>query len=417
MTAPLPRPPLRAILCPIALSALILPTAFATDWPQWRGPNRDARSQETNLLESWPADGPPLAWEARGVGGGFSSIAVANGSIFTLGDLEDGCYAIALKEADGSPLWKTRVGNSGGHGKYPGPRSTPTVEGGQVIVLDQHSGLTCLDAKSGEKIWAVNLQDDFGGRMMSGWRYSESPLVDGEAVICTPGGKEGTVLALDRRTGKKLWQTSEWTDPAGYSSVVTATIHGVRQYVQLTGQSVAGIDPKSGTILWKADRPGKTAVISTPVVEGDLVFVTSGYGVGCNGFRIEKEGAQWTTKQLYADRKFANHHGGVVRHDGHVFGSSGSMFACMNLASGELMYRERSAGKGSTVYADGHFYLRSESGPVALIKASSSELVEVSRFDQPKRSDQRAWPHPVIANGKLYLRDQDLLLCYDVAAK
>ena len=407
---------LSPVLLALAVPCLSLP-APAEDWPQWRGPNRDGRSGESDLLKKWPADGPPLAWKARTAGGGFSSIAVSKGIIYTLGDLTEGCHVLALKEADGSVVWKTRTGESGGHRGYPGPRSTPTVDGGQVFALDQHSNLVCLNASDGEKIWSVNLQDEFEGKMMSGWRWSESPLVDGESVICTPGGSKGSVVALSRKTGKTLWQTSEWTDPAGYSSVIIATINDVRQYVQLTGKSVVGIDPTSGKILWQAERPGKTAVITTPVVHENIVWVTSSYGVGCNAFRIEKKDGKWSAEEIHSSRKFANHHGGVIELKGHVFGSSGGTFACMNIKSGELIYRERSAGKGATVYADGHFYLRSENGPVALIEASSKELKEVSSFEQPERSDKKAWPHPVIANGKLYLRDQDLLLCYDLSVK
>ena len=267
---------------------------------------------------------------------------------------------------------------------------------------------------SGEKKWSVNLSNDFGGKMMSGWKYSESPLVDGDQLICTPGGKDGTLLALDRSSGKKIWQTSDWTDSAGYSSVVIATIDGMRQYIQLTGQSVAGIDPDAGKLLWRADRKGKTAVIPTPVVAEDIVFVTSGYGVGCNAFRVGKDGSTWRAEEIYANKEITNHHGGVVLLDGHVYGSTGGTFRCLNLKSGELAYVGRSAGKGATVYADGHLYLRSESGPVALIEATPEGLREKGRFDQPDRSDKKAWPHPVIANGKLYLRDQGVLLCYDV---
>lgn len=388
--------------------------AFAGDWSQWRGPNRDAKSQETGLLESWSADGPPLAWEAKGLGDGYSSLAVAKGRIFTLGDLDDGSYAIALDESDGSPLWQTRIGDAGGHRRYPGPRSTPTVAGGRLFALNQHADLVCLDAESGEKMWSVNLVDDFGGKMMSGWKYSESVLVDGDRVICTPGGEDGTLLALNRHTGMKLWQTRDWTDPAAYSSVIVAIIHDTRQYIQLTGRSVAGIEPESRNVLWRADREGKTAVVATPVVADDIVFVTSSYGVGCNAFRVSKDGKSWRAEEVYANKNIANHHGGVVLLDGHVYGSSGGTFRCLDLKSGELAYTRRSAGKGSTVYADGHLYLRSEGGAVALIEATPDGLREKGRFDQPGRSDKRAWPHPVIVNGKLYLRDQDLLLCYDI---
>ena len=388
--------------------------SYGEDWAQWRGANRDAKSNETGLLEIWPEDGPPLAWKATGLGGGYSSVAIANGRIFTMGDLDDGSYVIVLDETDGSPIWKTRIGEAGGHKRYPGPRGTPTIDNDDVFVLNQYADVVCLDAKSGTTKWSVNLVDEYGGKMMSGWKYSESPLVDGDRVICTPGGTDGTLLALNRKTGEKLWQTKGWTDPAGYSSVIIATIDGTRQYVQLTGKSVAGIDPNSGTVLWQADREGKTAVISTPIVQENTVFVTSGYGIGCNAFRVTKDGTNWQAEQLYANKEIMNHHGGVVFLDGHIYGSSGGTFRCLNLDSGELAYAGRSAGKGATVYADGHLYLRSEAGPVALIKATPTELVETGRFDQPDRSEEKAWPHPVIANGKLYLRDQDILLCYDV---
>jgi len=392
--------------------------AIADDWPQWRGADRDGICKEKGLLAEWPKDGPALAWKTEGLGNGFSSIAVVGGRLFTLGDLEDGSYAMALSEKDGSPIWKTKIGDSGGHRKYPGTRSTPTVDGGQVFVLNQYSDIVCLDAKSGDLVWSKNLESDFGGKMMSGWKYSESPLVDGDRVVCTPGGKKGTLLALDRKTGKKIWQTSDWTDSAGYSSVIIATIHGVRQYVQLTGSSVAGVDPESGKVLWKAKRQGKTAVITTPVVDGDIVFVTSGYGVGCNGFKVSKKGAMWTTEELYANKEIANHHGGVVLVDGHVYGATGSTLRCVEIEDGEGVLNERSAGKGAILYiGDDRFILRTENGPVALIEASPDGMKEVSKFEQPERSDHKAWPHPVVANGKLYLRDQGLLLCYDVTRK
>ncbi|MGB7327575.1 MAG: PQQ-binding-like beta-propeller repeat protein [Rubripirellula sp.] len=408
---------MRSGLLTVFLVVMNTTSVLGDDWAQWRGANRDAISQETGLLTHWPVSGPPLAWKALGLGEGFSSVSVANGRVFTLGDFDHGNYVIAVSKSDGSHVWRTKIGESGGHKKYKGPRSTPTVDGGQVFVLNQHSDLVCLDEKTGQLRWSLNLVDKFGGKMMSGWKYSESPLVDGGQVICTPGGSKGTLLALDRYTGEKIWQTSEWTDTSGYSSVIIATIGGKRQYVQLTGDSLAGVDPESGEVLWRADRQGKTAVVSTPVVADDIVFVTSGYGVGCNAFEIKNEGGKWSAEERYANTEIANHHGGVVLVDGHVFGSSGGVFRCLNVANGELAFEGRSVGKGATIYADGHLYLRGESGDVALIEATPEGLNEKSRFEQPDRSDEKAWPHPVIADGKLYLRDQDILLCYDLRAK
>ena len=393
---------------------LFTSNAKAEDWPQWRGLNRDGISKEENLLKEWPKGGPPLIWKAKGLGIGFSSLAVVKGKIYTLGDLKDGSYTIVLDEKNGGLLWKTKIGDSGGHRGYPGTRSTPTVDEGQVFTLNQHSDLVCLDANTGKLIWQKNLVEDFGGKMMSGWKYSESPLVDNDQVICTPGGKNGTLVALNRATGAKIWQTKEWTDTAAYSSIVIATIHGTRHYVQLTGNSVAGVDPATGEILWKANRKGQTAVIPTPVITGDIVFVTSGYGIGCNGFRIKENGGKWSSEEIYANKTIANHHGGVVLVDGHVYGSTGGTFRCIELKSGMEVFKERSAGKGSTLYAGSRFILRSEKGPVALIKATPKGMTEISQFEQPYRSKYKAWPHPVVANGNLYLRDQDILLCYKI---
>ena len=389
----------------------------AGDWPQWRGPNRDGLSEETGLLKSWPADGPPLAWKVDGVGNGYSTVSVSEGKIYTLGDLDDGSYVIALNEADGSRAWATRIGDKGGHKGYPGTRSTPTIDNGQLYALNQYGDFACLDLSSGEVVWKRNLHKDFSGQIMSGWKYSESALVDGDQVVITPGGPDGTLLALDRNTGKQIWRTKDWTDKAGYSSVIIATIDGTRQYIQLTGASVAGVDPKTGEVLWRADRRGKTAVIPTPVVEGNLVFVTSGYSVGCNCFKVTKKGNEWSTEEVYANKEMTNHHGGVVLLDGYVYGSTGGTFRCVDIKTGELAFQGRSVGKGATVYADGNFILRAEKGPVALIKATPQGLEEISSFEQPDRSERNAWAHPVVANGKLYLRDQDILLCYDLRAK
>ncbi len=404
----------RACLSFVAATLFLSSSVVAEDWPQWRGPNRDGLSKETGLLKEWPEGGPAMQWKADGLGEGYSSVAVANGYVYTLGDLEDGCYLIALSDDDGQIAWKTKIGERGGHKRYKGPRSTPTVDGDQIFTLNQHGTIACVQREGGDLLWSVELEDDLGGKMMSGWRYSESPLVDGNKVICTPGGNKGTVVALDRKSGETLWRTTEWTDTAAYSSVIVATIHGKRQYVQLTGRSVAGIEPDTGKLIWKADREGKTAVVATPVVSGDIVFVTSSYGVGCNGFRI---GSDWSTEEIYASKAIANHHGGVLLLGDHVFGSSGGTFRCLEIESGELNFNARSIGKGATVYADGHFYLRSESGPIALIKATTDDMIEVSHFDQPSRTDERAWAHPVIANGKMYLRDQSVLLVYDVKSR
>jgi len=405
------------------LPLLLLSTfaASADDWPQWRGPNRDDISKETGLLKQWPAAGPSLAWKVTGVGGGFSSVAVAQGKIFTLGDVDGASSIVALKESDGSRVWVAKLGEPGGHDKYPGTRSTPTVDGELLYALNQHGDLVCVESATGKERWRKSLTRDFGGAMMSGWRYSESPLVDGDRVLCTPGGTKGTVVALNKKTGALLWQTKDFTDRAGYSSIITATIGGVRQYVQLTGDSVAGLAPDSGKVLWRAPRSGRTAVITTPVVRDDLVFVTSSYGVGCNVFKVTKDSAGFKAEQTYASGDMKNHHGGVVELNGFIYGSSDSpsAFTCLDLKSGDVKWAERSIGKGAVTCAGGLLIHRAESGrgTVTLIEPTPAGFKSHGSFDQPDRSRAAAWPHPVVANGKLYIRDQDVLLCYNVKAK
>lgn len=389
--------------------------ASPTEWPEWRGPKRDNLSPASGLLKQWPKDGPPLAWKASGIGAGYSTVAIAGGRIYTMGDARDSSYVHALELDGGKKIWSTKVGRPGGN--YEGTRSTPTVDGDRVYALGQWGDLVCLDAATGKEQWRKNLEKDFGGKMMSGWGYSESVLVDGDKVVCTPGGSKGAVVALNKTSGDVIWQTEDFTDAAAYSSLVPATIGGIRQYVQLTGESVVGIAPDSGDILWRAKRRGETAVIPTPVVHEDLVFVTSGYRVGCNLFKVTPgQGGKFSVEEVYANKDLDNHHGGVVLVGDHVYGTTGNQLVCMELKTGKVAWKDRSVGKGAVLYADGNLYVRSEGGEgaVALVEATPEGYREKGRFEQPDRSDKAAWAHPVIAGGKLYLRDQDVLLCYDV---
>lgn len=399
----------------LILSTLAL---TAADWPQWRGAKRDGHSPETALLREWPPDGPTLAWKTNGVGAGYSSVSVAAGKIYTMGDRGDSSFVHALSLA-GKPLWSAKVGKPGGGGGYPGPRSTPTVDAERVYALGQYGDLVCVEAASGKEVWRKNLVKDFGGEV-GGWGYSESPLIDGEQLICTPGGRQGTLLALNKRTGAKTWQSYQWMDAAEYASIIAAPIDGKRHYIQLTGESIGGVAAESGKLLWRATRKGSTAIIPTPVVQNDLVFVTSGYGVGCNLFRVTSSGAAFKAEQVYANKNMVNHHGGVVLVGQHLYGySDGKGWVCMKLENGEMVWSDKALGKGSISSADGHLYLRNEGsrGTVVLIEATPDGYREKGRFDQPERSDKEAWPHPVIADGRLYLRDQDKLFCYDIKAK
>src|SRR5262245_1787756 len=399
----------------ILFAAILYSFAAPGDWTQWRGPNRDGLSTETGLLKEWPANGPPLVWKAKGLGRGFSTVSIAGDRIFTMGDGPDSSFVHAIKLADGKLLWSTPVGRPGGD--HPGTRCTPTVDGDLVFALGQFGDLVCVETATGKEHWRKNLRKDFGGQMMSGWGYSESPLVDGDKIVCTPGGSQGTVIAFNKRTGEVIWRTKDFTDSAAYSSLIIAEIDGVRQYIQLTGASVVGIAPADGRVLWRAPRAGRTAVAATPVYHDGCVFVTSDYGVGCNMFKITRTSGEFKAEQVYANTQMKNHHGGVIRVGDYVYGSDGrGSLKCMELKTGKVVWENMSVGKGSLGCADGHLYLRSGNGQgtVALVEAKATAYKEKGRLNPPDRSSDNSWAQPVITGGKLYLRDHDVLLCYDV---
>lgn len=402
------------LLCLLAAQSA-KPGPLASEWHQYRGPNRDGHSPDTGLLKQWPSGGPPLAWKATGVGSGYSSVSIVGNRIFTMGEAGGSCNLVALNAADGKIAWSVKVGDASSPGGYAGPRSTPATDGILVFAIGQSGDLVCAQAATGRVVWKVDFKKNFGGKMMSGWGYSESPLLDGNLVVCTPGGQKGTVVALNKATGAPVWQSAELKDSAAYASLVPAMIGGVRQYVVLTDTSVAGIAAANGRVAWRADRKGETAVIPTPVVSKEgIVFVASGYGVGCNAFQISN---QFKAQPLYSGKQMVNHHGGLILVGDHLYGTDESKMKCIELKTGKVAWEERCVGKGSVGYADGHLVVRSEGGPIALVEATPTGYKEKGRFDQPDRSRQNSWPHPVIFKGKLYIRDQDVLLCYDVQAK
>lgn len=389
---------------------------FPTDysWPQWRGPNRDGVSQEKGLAKQWPAGGPPLLWKAGGCGEGYSTVSVAGGRVYTMGDGSGTSFVHCFKEATGSKVWSSKpLGRTGGN--YSGTKATPTVDGDRIYALGQFGDLVCLDAASGNEIWRKNLTRDFSGQF-SQWNYAESPLVDGDRLVVSPGGRAGLMLALNKNDAKPIWRTREWTDEAQYVSAIVSTIGGRKHYIQLTQRNVAGVDAQTGRVIWRAPRAGKTAIAPSPVVYNNIVFVTSGYGVGCNAFQVGGSGNRMSARQIYSNREMINHHGGVVLIGKYVYGASDpGEWRCLDVTNGNVLWEDRGVRKGAVVYADGHLYCRGENdGAVALVEATSEGYREKSRFQQPDRSRQKAWAHPVVVNGRLYLRDQDALLCFDV---
>ena len=402
--------------CTIVCLLFTLTTlGWAADWPQWHGPNRDNISAETGLLAAWPAGGPEVAWKATGLGSGYAGVAVVAGKVFTSGDFTNGASVLALDANSGKPLWQSPLGKAGGGAGYPGPRATPTVDGGLVYTLGQYGDLVCLQATDGKEIWRKNLTADFGGKMMSGWGYSESPLVVGDKLLCTPGGTAGTVMALNKKTGAVIWRSAELTDAAAYSSLIAAKLAGQAQVVVVTGAHVAGIDPGTGKLLWSAAREGRTAVAPTPICKDDCVFVTSGYGAGCNLFKITRTDKEFQATEVYSNKEMINHHGGVVLVGENIYGfSDGKGWKCLDFKTGASVWESKKLGKGTLLCADGHLYLRAESGgSLVLIEATPTGWQETGRFETD-RTSKNAWAHLAISGGKLFVRDQDALLCYTI---
>ena len=415
----------------VVVTGAALATAAQADWPTFRGAERTGVSEETGLLQSWPKEGPPLAWKAVGAGRGYSSLAIADGKLYTLGDglsIADDKdeYLVCYSTAGGKFLWKTKTGPAWNDGKesWQSSRSTPTVDGDRVYVLTPQGHLFCCSTADGQEIWSKDLKAEFGGKKADIWGYSESVLVDGDKVICTPGGDKTTMLALDKTTGKVLWSTARAEDRgAGHASIVISEVGGVKVYVQTTGSGALGVRAEDGKLLWSYPIDKTTAVIPTPIVRDDLVFFSAGYKRG--GALLQQvptadKGVE--IKEIYPlQTRLANKHGGVVLVGDYLYGDSddaGIPF-CADFQTGEVKWQKRGSGKGSAsvAAADDCLYIRYSDGLIALAKVGPKEYEEVSTFSVPGSGERPSWSHPVITDGKLYLREQDAILCYDIRAK
>jgi len=396
-------------------------------WPSFRGVGRTATSPDTGLLTKWPEEGPKLLWEVTGAGAGYSSLAIVGGRIYTLGDgpttaEDEDEYLLCFDQADGKPLWKTKLGPAWTEGKptWHNARSTPTVDGDRVYVLTPHAALVCCDT-SGKELWRKDLLEDFAGKKADGWGYSESVTIDGDKLLCTPGGETNTMVALDKKTGDTLWTTAREGDRgAGHASIVVSEIGGTRVYVQSTGNGPMGVRASDGKLLWTYDIDKTTAVIPTPLIRGDLVFFTAGYGRGGALLKqVPAEGGEVTMEEVYPlNKALSDKHGGVVLVGDHVYGDSedqGIPF-CAELMTGKVAWKGRGTGRNSAsmAAADGHLYVRYADGTMTLVKASPEAFEEVGSFKTPGSGEMPSWSHPVILEGKLYLREGDKLLCYEL---
>jgi outer membrane protein assembly factor BamB len=434
---------------------IVVGGSLAADWPQWRGPNRDAKSADTGLLKQWGESGPPLAWRIDKLGGGDAGPAIAAGRIFIMSNRGDEEVVLALSEKDGSEIWVTPLGPAfaqrASQGRE-GPGCTPTVDGERLYVEGLAGNVACLQMADGKILWRRNLTEDFGGRVPM-WSYRESPLVDGDKLIVTPGGADAILVALNKLTGETIWKATLPDSPAGdsatpgnsgdgrggargpgggggaaYASPIAIDFDGQRQYVQLTARTLIGVASSDGKFLWRYDRPANRMGINcaTPLYQDGMVFASSAYGAGAGLVKLSKNAdGVVTAEEVYATTDMQNHHGGVILLDGCLYGASGGneggALVCLDFKTGKILWDQRATAgrraKGSLTLADGMLYYRMEDGVVCLIEPNPQQYTERGRFQQPDRTRVPAWAHPVVANGKLYIRDQDILFCYDVKAK
>jgi outer membrane protein assembly factor BamB len=389
----------------------------AADWPQWQGPDRTRISKETGLLKEWPAGGPKVLWTANDLGSGYGSMAVAGDRAFLQGARGATSMVIALNRADGKEVWSKALGpveTKMRSDRGAGPRGTPTVDGDRLYVLTENGDLACLKT-DGTAVWQINILKDFGGPQLQ-WLISESPLIDGPHLVVTPGGPGAGMVKLDKMTGKTVWTAKELSDAAAYSSITVADVQGVRTYMTFTASAGVGVRASDGKVMFRYEQAAnRTANVATPVYANNKVFFTSAYGTGGGLVDLTVQNGEVAATEVYFTREMKNHHGGVVLVDGYLYGFNDLILTCLEFATGKMMWRDRSVGKGSVTYADGRLYIQSETNMVGLAEATPSGYSEKGRFEIPDKG-MPSWVHPVISDGRLYVRNQDTLLVYDIKA-
>ena len=401
------------VLAALALLMLVQ-QAFgqsSANWPQWRGPNRDGVSKETGLLKQWPAEGPALVWKASGAGRGYSSFSISNGKLYTMGLRGDREFVVAFDIATGKEAWATPHGSAFRNNRGDGPRGTPTIDGDRVYALGGNGDLSALDASTGKLIWSKNVLREFGGSNIQ-WGISESPLVLGNKVLVNAGGPGASIVALNKTDGSVIWKSQ--SDEPGYSSAIPVEINGTTQVVFFTAQRAVGLDSRDGRLLWEYGKPSNNvANVATPIVRGNRIFISSDYGTGGGVVEIKPDNK---AQEIYFTKEMKNHHSSSVLVGDYLYGFSSSILTAMKFDTGEIAWRDRSVGKGSLVYADGNLYCLSENGVVGLVEATPTGYKEKGRF-RIQQGSLPTWAHPVVAGGRLYIRDQDTIYAFDVRNK
>ncbi len=364
------------------------------------------------MLASWPAGGPPRVWTSSEIGRGYSSIAVARGRVYTTGSIGADEFLFALDASDGGEVWRFRTGDTYENERGGGPRSTPTVDGDRVFVLGASGELWAVSVE-GRALWHLPILETFQVSNLA-WGLSESPIVEGGKVIIATGSAGGSVVAFDRDSGAIVWQSKGLVEAPGYASAIAVTVGGVRQIVHSLAEHVVGIRARDGELLWSyAGASNPWSNCTTPIFRDDRVFVTSAYDTGGALLKLTSTRDQTDAAEVWFTRDLMNHHGGVVLVDRFLYGFSKSVLTCLDFATGELQWKDRSVGNGSVIAADGMLYVLSQRGRVALVRTTPESYQEVSRFELEPDENPR-WAHPAIADGRLYIRDGDRIHCYGV---
>ena len=415
----------------LCLSVSALAQTVTSDWPQWRGPGRNGISQEKGLLKEWPKEGPKLLWQVNDLGDGYSTPSVVGSRIYLMSNRGmENEFVQALSTQDGKVIWTTRVGNVGNPNQdppYPKARSTPTVEGNFVYALGSDGDFVCLDAKTGKIRWQKNLRKDFGGQPHE-WAYAESPLVDGDVVVVTPGGEQATIVALNKKTGAVIWKSAvPGGDAAGYASAIVVQAGGRKQYVQFLSNGIVGVDAKTGEFLWRYKEVVKgPAQAFTPVARGEYVY-GGALSLGGGLVRLKSEGSGIIAEQVYLERGLPNGFGGAVLVGDYLFGTgtAEAPLVAVEFTTGKVKWKADGFGMSSFAYADGNLYVHNKNGDLVLVEVNPEAYREKGRFTPPNpptkkkvgQMSEAAFGYPVIANGRLYIRDLESLWVYDIKAK
>ena len=408
----------RSIAAVLVCGLCYLAAAAAGDepfWPQFQGPNRDNLSTETGLLKQWPQQGPKLLWTAKGLGHGFASVSIADGLIYTAGNIDDDTVITAL-DTEGRIRWQVENGKVW-EGSPSGARGTPTIDGGQLYHENPSGDVVCLDAKTGQKRWGLNLLETFHSKNIT-WALSESLLIDGDRVICSPGGPETAVVALDKHTGRTVWKSPTAGDLAGYASPILFSYRGLRLIATLTSRACIGVNADTGELLWRFEhRTPFDETIPTPIYHDGHVFIAT-RSTGSVLLKLHVNGAEASVEEVWRTTNLDNQHGGVILVDGYLYGASlvknRGRWICLAWKSGEMMYAEPGVGKGSLTYAEGMLYTMNEDRTVGLVEATPRGHEVASRFNVPAGGEGPTWAHPVVCGGRLYIRHGEFLYCYDV---